>query len=113
MADLKDQLSQILNNPDAMKQVQSLSEQLGLSTMSAPAPTPPPLPVEAVPDDLMKNITKILPLLSSAQSEDNTTRLLKSLRPFLSVEKKEKLDKAEKMLKLIKIIPILKNTGIF
>ena len=43
-------------------------------------------------------VAKFAPLLSSLNNSDDTTRLLDSLRPFLSHERQEKLDKAEKML---------------
>ena len=39
MSEMQDALNQILSNPEAMKQVQSLGEQLGLNK---PAPKPEP-----------------------------------------------------------------------
>ena len=60
-------------------------------------------------DDIAKSLIKILPAVKSIGCEDDTTRLLNALRPFLSCEKQEKLDKAEKMLKLFKILPLLKD----
>ena len=39
MSEMQDAINQILSNPEAMKQVQSLGEQLGLSK---PAPKPEP-----------------------------------------------------------------------
>ena len=63
--------------------------------------------------NITKSLFKILPAVKSIGSEDNTTRLLNALRPFLSCEKQEKLDKAEKMLKLFKILPLLKDINIF
>ncbi len=117
MADIQDKLNQILNNPDALKQVQSLGEQLGLT--SAPKPQPPaPEPVRTpssegmANEDMLKLMTRVAPLMSSFKKEDNTTRLLHALRPFLSIDRQQKLDKAEKMIKIINLMPLLKDSNL-
>ena len=111
MSELEDKISQILNNPEALKQVQSLGEQLGLSRS---APEPPKLPPSGVPvsDDMLGTITRLAPLMQSLKSDDDTTRLLNALKPFLSEDKRQKLDRAEKLIKLVKMIPILRESGI-
>lgn len=117
MADIQDKINEILSNPEALRQVQSLGEQLGLAgnTPAKPKPTENKkelsLPNELLNDDITKSLFKILPTIKSIGSEDNTTRLLNALRPFLSCERQEKLDKAEKMLKLFKILPLLKDVN--
>ena len=99
--------------------MQSLGEQLGLSGNAPEKPQPPEkknelsLPTDFMNDDIAKSLIKILPAVKSIGCEDDTTRLLNALRPFLSCEKQEKLDKAEKMLKLFKILPLLKDINIF
>lgn len=119
MADIQDKINEILSNPEALRQVQSLSEQLGLSGNAPEKPQPPEkknelsLPTDFMNDDIAKSLIKILPAVKSIGCEDDTTRLLNALRPFLSCEKQEKLDKAEKMLKLFKILPLLKDINIF
>ena len=111
MSDLQDKLNQILQNPEAMKQVQSLGAQLGLTG----EPKPPENNLMSVlgGDDTIGTIAKFAPLLSSLNNSDDTTRLLDSLRPFLSHERQEKLDKAEKMLKLFRLMPLLRENGLF
>ena len=119
MADIQDKINEILSNPEALRQVQSLGEQLGRAGNAPEKPQPPEkknelsLPTDFMNDDIAKSLIKILPAVKSIGSEDNTTRLLNALRPFLSCEKQEKLDKAEKMLKLFKILPLLKDINIF
>lgn len=119
MADIQDKINEILSNPEALRQVQSLGEQLGLSRNAPEKPQPPEkknelsLPTDFMNDDIAKSLIKILPAVKSIGCEDDTTRLLNALRPFLSCEKQEKLDKAEKMLKLFKILPLLKDINIF
>ena len=119
MADIQDKINEILSNPEALRQVQSLGEQLGHSGNAPEKPQPPEkknelsLPTDFMNDDIAKSLIKILPAVKSIGCEDDTTRLLNALRPFLSCEKQEKLDKAEKMLKLFKILPLLKDINIF
>ncbi len=118
MSELQDKLNQILSNPEALAQVQSLGEQLGLTQKKSEPKQPPEKPqmqpsANFLGDDMLKTITRIAPLMSTIKEDDNTTRLLDSLRPFLCEEKQQKLDKAEKMLKLLKIMPLLKNSGLF
>lgn len=127
MSDIQDKLNEILNNPEAMKQVQSLGEQLGISVpssavnqQSAPSPKPAPPPAVVQPQsnnmlnpDMLSMVSRIAPLMNSFKGDDNATRLLHSLRPFLSNERQVRLDKAEKMLKLIRLMPMLRDNGIF
>lgn len=127
MSDIQDKLNEILNNPEAMKQVQSLGEQLGISVpssasnqQSAPSPKPAPPPAVVQPQsnnmlnpDMLSMVSRIAPLMNSFKGDDNATRLLHSLRPFLSNERQVRLDKAEKMLKLIRLMPMLRDNGFF
>lgn len=122
MPDLQEQLNKILSNPEALRQVQSLGEQLGLGGNNPPPkppePAPPPpkqngLQNNMMSGDMLKMFSKIAPLMNSFKNDDETTILLHSLRPFLSPERREKLEKAEKMLKLLKLLPLIKDNGLF
>lgn len=130
MPDLQEQLNQILSNPEALRQVQSLGEQLGLGGNNNTSPKPKE-PVHSPPQsqqqnslqnntmnnmmsgDMLKMFSKIAPLMSSFKNDDETTILLHSLRPFLSPERREKIDKAEKMLKVLKLLPLIRDNGLF
>lgn len=116
MSDIQDKINQILSNPEALKQVQSLGEQLGLSQKETPPKLPekaPIIPTDYLNDDMLRTITNLAPVMQSMKSDDDTTRLLNSLRPFLGADKQHRLDQAERMLKLLKILPLLKNNGLF
>lgn len=114
MSDLQEQLNKILSNPEALRQVQSLGEQLGLSKNEPPPKLQPQQNVyPQINNDMLKTISRLAPVMQSVKGEDDTTRLLNALRPFLSEEKCVKLDKAEKMIKMLKLIPLLKNNGLF
>ncbi|HCB95039.1 hypothetical protein [Ruminococcus sp. YE282] len=119
MSEIEDKINQILSNPEALKQVQSLGKQLGLSGFEPP---PPPKPStvpsglsnsNAISDDMLSTITRIAPIMQQMKNEDDTTRLLYALKPFLSGDKQKKLENAEKMIKFIRIIPYLKDNGLF
>lgn len=116
MSDIQDKLNQILSNPEALKQVQSLGEQLGLTQKSEPAPVPPKPNndiTSMLSGDTLSTITRLAPLMQSVKQDDNITRLLLALKPFLSPEKQQRLETAERMIKMLKILPLLKGSGIF
>nr|WP_316611567.1 hypothetical protein [uncultured Ruminococcus sp.] len=104
MSEMQDALNQILSNPEAMKQVQSLGEQLGLNK---PAPKPEPK------NEMLGAMQSLAPLMSSYSADDEVSRLLNALRPFLGEEKLRRLDQAQRLMKLIKVIPLLKDSGLF
>lgn len=113
MSEIQDKINQILSNPEALRQVQSLGEKLGLANANPEPPKPKPVQSEILGDDILRTVTRLAPVMNSVKRDDDTTRLLNSLRPFLSREKQEKLDRAEKMIKFIRIIPLLKDNGLF
>ncbi len=119
MADIQDKINEILSNPEALRQVQSLGEQLGLSgspperQVQQESKNKLSLPSDMMNDDIAKSLFKILPAIKSVGGEDDTTRLLNALRPFLSPDKQAKIDKAEKMLRMFKVLPLLKDMSLF
>jgi hypothetical protein len=55
-------------------------------------------------------IFKIMELMNKTNEDDNT-KLLLALKPFLSEERQKKTDKAVKMLKMLAIYNVLKESG--
>lgn len=109
MSDLQDAINKIMNDPEAMKKVQSLGEQLGI-TQNAPQPASPP-PKEN--SEMMSAVSKLAPLMSAAAPNNDVSALLNALRPFLSGEKQEKLKNAQRLISLIRVIPLIKDSGLF
>lgn len=60
--------------------------------------------------DMISAITKITPLLSKLKEEDDMTRLIHALKPYLSGDRRKKADEADKIMAVMRIIPLLKNT---
>ncbi|WP_405346397.1 hypothetical protein [Ruminococcus sp.] len=109
MDDLSEKLSGILSDPEAMRDIAALASQLGVDSSglhSEPAPPPPK-------DDAASQLMALAPMLGSLRQDDDTTRLLDAIRPFLSVERQEKLDKAKRLIKVMKLMPLLKDLPLF
>lgn len=132
MDDLAAKIGEMLSNPDTMEKIRNMASMFGAaggaSEESTPAPTaapsPPPAQVQpadlpAVPSvpgvdaDMLKTMMKIAPMLSRFRQEDDSTRLLRALRPFLSPEKRKKLDEAIRLMQFVRMIPLIKSSGIF
>ena len=125
MDDLASKLGELLNSPGALDSMKSLAGLLGGTSApaqsSAPqssAPQPPApqseqdSPLAGMDGDMMQMIMKVAPLLSGFRQEDDSTRLLRALRPMLSEERQKKLDEGTKLLQLMRMLPLLKNSGI-
>ncbi|WP_407382551.1 hypothetical protein [Ruminococcus sp.] len=137
--DLSEKLSGILSDPEAMKEIASLASQLGvdapgvlndrpqapdhaegarsdpkgsldlqglLRSLNTDSASPKPVAEAAA-------LTSLLPLLGSLRQEDDTTRLLDAMRPFLSEERQTKLDRAKRLIKVLKLMPMLRELPLF
>lgn len=100
MSDLQDKLNQILQNPEAMKQVQSLGAQLGLTgeQKQPPKPKPPENNLMSVlgGDDTIGTIAKFAPLLSSLNNSDDTTDCLIRSDRFFHMNGRKSLTKPKR-----------------
>ena len=67
---------------------------------------------QSVSPEMLQSILKIAPLLSSVQQEDDNTRLLYALRPFLKPHRQKRLDESANMMRMFKLLPLLKGSGI-
>ena len=117
MNDFEEKLNTILSSPEAMAQVASLAQSLGLSPAQPAAGTetdgspesspPPPMPdlssLFGQADPAL--LSRLLPLLQELGSGENDqrTQLLQSLRPFLKESRREKLDKAIQIARLLRV----------
>lgn len=113
MPDLQDTLSQMMRDPETMRQVQQLGKQLGLSGSAPPAAPPAPPPLTGDNASMMTALTKLAPLMSAARPNDETAALLNALRPFLGEEKRKRLDSAQRLIGLMRLLPLLRDSGLF
>jgi len=70
-------------------------------------------PLGGVTPEMLNMVTRIAPLLSKVNQEDDSTRLLQALRPLLSETRRKKVDEAMKILQMMRLLPLLKESGIF
>lgn len=122
MAEFEEKLNEILSSPQAMEQIMSLANSIagggageGASSpapASAPSPGPAPAGQEG-PGGLGSllgqldpaMLSKVMSLLSVYQDrEDEKTRLLEAIRPFLRAERQSKLDQAMRITRLSRVI---------
>ena len=111
--DLSAKISKLLSDPESMKEISELASMLGEKEPGIHKEEPKPDISSMLGAENMGALMKIAPMLGSLSKEDDTTRLLKAIRPFLSEERKKKLDEAEKMLKMMKLLPLLKDFSLF
>lgn len=123
LGDLSAMLTPLLSDPETMNSLRQAAEQMGLggllpdSTQTSfggehneDAHTEPEKASSGgVSSDLLSAVTRLAPLLS-APKEDDATRLLTALRPFLSQSRIHKLDEAERLLSLTRVLSILKES---
>jgi hypothetical protein len=107
MDDLSAKLGGILSDPEAMKEIAQLASSLGIES---PGVHKEPPPADKGTAAMLSSLT---PLLGSLKEEDDTTRLLDAIRPFLSDERREKLDKAKKLMRLMRLLPMLRGLDLF
>ena len=115
MDDLTGKLNELLSNPDIMRQIQGLSGMLG-----SPAPQAPPEPerrefssAPEFPSDMMQMVSKMMPLISSINQEDDSTRFLRSLKPLLGDTRRKRLEEAIRMMQMLRFLPLLKKQDLF
>lgn len=118
MGDFEEKLNAILSSPEAMAQVASLAQSLGMGSSPPPpaagtegteesSPPPPPGPdlsaLFGQADPAL--LSRLLPLLQELGSGENDQRaqLLQSLRPFLKESRQVKLDRAMQIARLLRV----------
>ncbi len=113
MEDLNDKIARLLSSPNSLEQIQAAlsaitAEQPAATEPPAAVPPPPPAsPGMGFPD--LSLIAKMAPLLSGLKQDDNDTRLLAALRPYLHGRREQRLDDAVQLLKLSKLLPLLQG----
>ncbi len=118
MEDLSRKINELLGDPEMMEQIKGLAGLLGQSGEKPPVPKAEVKPnalssLSNMPDpNMLGTVMKLAPLFQSAGGEDDTTRLLRALKPFLKEERSQRIDGAIRMLGFMKILPLLKDSGI-
>ena len=112
MEDLNEKLTRQLSSPEGMEKIQSMMSALGGALPQEEAPPPPPMPPPAAGGIDMAALSKVLPLLGQMNQENEDTRLLAALRPYLHGQRAERLEESMRLLKLMKLLPLLTEGGV-
>ena len=97
MADIADMLKGILDDPQT---VDKLKGMLGGAQLSAPASAEP-----AIDPKTLMRLTKIM----KNSGNDDRTKLLVDLKPYVSPRRQKRVDEAINILKMIRIAELVKN----
>lgn len=115
MDDLSQKIGEILSDPSMMEQIKSLGSMLGMDHQKPPSPPvqqsiqPQTNPLMNISPDMMNMVMKFAPIFSSMNEENDSTRLLSALRPFLSEKRRARIDGSIRILSFMKMIPMLKG----
>ena len=110
MDDLNEKITRLLSDPEGMAKIQSMMAALGGGEAAPPPPPPPSTPVGGAPD--LTALTRLLPLLTGAGEDNEDTRLLAALKPYLHGERAKRLDESMRLLRLAKLLPVLQEQGV-
>ncbi len=138
MSDINSQIAQLLSNPQIMEQIKGISGMLGQQNGSGtqqqqtvPQNNSPPTPQQnnnfQVPQNTQQNVDasalsalglngdsvqmaiKLAPMLNQIRSEDDTTRLLRALKPFLNPDRQSKMDEAIRLIQILRVVPLFRG----
>lgn len=113
MEDISRKISELLSDPEALEQIKGLTGMLSQGNTVQNQPETEEQPAVNMPDSSMLGaVMKLAPLMQSVNREDDSTRLLKALKPFLHNERSKRVDSAIRLLGIMKMLPLLKNSGI-
>lgn len=125
MDNISDLLGSVLSDPDAVAKLRETARQLGLGgdqlgltgQTDESAETSPQhhaaAPKTENSDDLgagmIAALGKLTPLIGKLGEEDDMTRLLHALRPYLTGTRLKRAEEADKIVAIMRVIPLLKQ----
>ena len=114
MDDLNEKLNRLLSDPEGLAKIQAAMSALGGG--DTPLPTPPPTSTPAPSsaggfDPAL--LGRLMPLLSGMNGDNEDTRLLEALRPYLHGDRAGRLDDTMQLLRLARLLPLLQEQGVF
>lgn len=99
--------------PDLSALAGMLGPLMGNQPQSQPAPQTNALAGLGDNAQMLGLAAKLAPLLGQVNREDDSTRLLRALRPLLSEARRKKVDEAMRILQMMRLLPLLKESGVF
>ncbi len=128
MGGLGDILGSILENPEAMSKLREQAEAMGLGDILPPdgatsgdsgeffgfgessaQPSCGSSQNGRSDDDLAGILVNLLPLIEGLNKDDDASRMLHSLSPFINEQRRKKLGEAERIMKLVRLLEFMPN----
>lgn len=101
MADLSQMLNSVMSNPQAMEQIMSLAQSLGLQNQQqTPQPPKPQSPPGQDPMELMRGL---LNLSRNTGGDQRQLALFQALKPFVRPDRAEKLERAIQVARISRL----------
>lgn len=117
MDNIGDIINSVLSDPEAVAKLKETAKQLGLDgdnggdSSQLPNSQPAAKAESSSPasPDLLSAINQLVPMLGKMQQEDDMSRLIHALKPYLSGNRLKKAEEADKIMAVMRLIPLLKN----
>ena len=114
MENLNDLLGSVLNDPASMEKLRETARQLGLDTSEGSSASEEHGAISQRSSEgfagLMPAINKLAPLLGKLNEEDDMTRLIHALRPYLSGARLKRAEEADRIVSIMRVIPLLRQS---
>lgn len=112
MDDLNEKLNRLLSDPEGLAKIQAAMSALGGGETPPPSPPPAPAPPAGGGGFDPALLGRLMPLLSGMNGDNEDTRLLEALRPYLRGERAGRLDDTMQLMRLARLLPLLQEQGI-
>ena len=116
-------IDSVLSNPDSAAKLRETARQLGLDISGDVFPDQPRAAQTPSDDSQDKSskasgisaiapaLGKLAPLLGKLNEEDDMTRLLHALRPYLSGARLKRAEEADRIVSIMRVLPLLRQSG--
>ena len=113
MDNIGDIINSVLSDPEAVAKLRETAKQLGLDGADSPDSSEPPAAktehAAAPSPNLLGAINQLVPMLGKIQQEDDMSRLIHALKPYLSGNRLKKAEEADKIMAVMRLIPLLQS----
>ena len=111
MDDISQRIGQILNDPESMSEIMNIAKSLGLTDEKTSEEKRKESEKPVATNEIVNAVMQLSPLISQVKKDDESTNLLRALKPLLSEKRQEKVDGAIKIIQLLKLLPVLKENS--
>lgn len=112
MDNINELLGSVLSDPESMAKLKETARQLGLDTsgetVQSGSPAEAPRASSEGMAGLVPALNKLAPLLGKLGEEDDMTRLIHALKPYLSGARLKRAEEAGRIVSVMRIIPLLR-----